>query len=70
MSIEDTLRTAGWVTSREAAQMLGVAQGYIRCLVGRGRLTPEHLGQMLFFQESDIWEYKRTHPRVGSRRAA
>lgn len=68
------IRIPGWLTVKEAAEVLGCSPGQIRWYVVKGylkqpaRLTDaEHA--MMLFKESEILAYKADHPRIGKIRA-
>lgn len=62
---------SGWLTSKEAAELMGVSQMYIRTRLRQlGLLQPRKVGHMLLWRREDIEEYLLRHPRVGKLRAA
>ena len=68
------IRIPGWLTVAEAAEVLGCSPGQIRWYVVKGYLKmPARLTDsphaMMLFKESEIMEYKATHPRIGKIRA-
>ena len=62
-----TIRIKGWLSTAEAAELLGVRQSYIRYLTALGYMPrpAAGIGRAALYKESDIREYRRTHPRVG-----
>ena len=63
------IRINGWLSTAEAAKFLGVSQSYIRYLAARRYISRPAvgIGRAALYKESDIHEYKRTHPRVGQK---
>ncbi len=61
----------GYLTSREAAEVLGVSVAYMKRLVQLGKLQPYVIrgSEARLFRQEDIHNYKRLHPAVGQRRA-
>jgi excisionase family DNA binding protein len=53
-----------WLTTREAAGILGVSPGRVRQLALEGRLPFERFGQSLAFKRTDL---KRFKPRSSGR---
>lgn len=66
--LEIALRKAGWITSKEAAGVLGVETGYVAYLTWLCKLTPQVVGRSRWYRRSDVDAYKRSHPRVGMAR--
>lgn len=68
------VRIPGWLTTQEAADYLGCSPGQIRWYVHKGYLPmPARLseapGSALLHKESEIANYKESHPQVGKIRA-
>ena len=61
------IKIKGWLSTTEAAELLGVRQSYIRYLTALGYMPrpAAGIGRAALYKESDIREYRRTHPRVG-----
>ena len=55
-----------WVTSREAAEMMGCSLDYIHRLNALGVLVPvKPHSRACMYRRRDIERYIRTHPRLG-----
>lgn len=60
-----------WLTSAEAAQMMGCSVGYLHRLNHLGALTPIRVGtRFIMYRRRDIERYIETHPRLGLGRSA
>lgn len=62
------LELDGYVSTREAADAMGVDTAYIHRLAAEGRLTISlkvRGTNSRFYREEDVTNYIQTHPRVG-----
>lgn len=48
-----------WLTTRDAAALLGVSAGTVRAQVLKGRLVAEKRGRDLFFDRQELARYAR-----------
>lgn len=55
----------GYLTSAQAARLLGVRAHYVLRLVAMGKLSSKLIVGRRLFSRADIEEYKLRHPRVG-----
>jgi excisionase family DNA binding protein len=67
--VEQALKDEGWVSTAEAAAILGVHYKYLYVMERAGRLQCRmNLGRQRFYRRSEIEHYLATHPNVGKRR--
>lgn len=59
-----------WLTTRQAAELMGVSETYVRGRAFRGHFTPEYIDNKPFYRKRQVLEYIRSHPHLGKRRAA
>lgn len=63
----------GYLTTRQAAERMGVSQLYVSRLVHLGRLNPIRIGdeqcRLRLFPVAEIERYIQGHPRLGRRRS-
>jgi excisionase family DNA binding protein len=68
------LSDTGFVTTREAAEILGTSVTYVWQLTKKGWLKPYKIGtgssmRLSLYRKSDVEAYRDTHPRLGTRSA-
>lgn len=54
-----------WVTSREAAEMMGVSLQYMYRLKELGKLSPVNVGGRNMYRRLEIERYIDSHPLLG-----
>jgi excisionase family DNA binding protein len=57
MTITDDFNPSEWITTKEAAELTGYTQSYIRKAISRGRLDAEKIGRDRLLRRDDILEY-------------
>jgi hypothetical protein len=65
--LETSRREAGWMTSREVADFLGVSMQYVERLHGMRLLKSEKLAGRRMYRRGEIEAYRDSHPRLGER---
>lgn len=55
-----------YLTTPEAAEILGVAAGTVRAQVSRGNLSAQKIGRDNYIAQSEIERYQREKPSQGS----
>lgn len=55
-----------FISSRQAADMMGINMHYLQRLKQLGALTPVHkVGQVNFYRKVDVVRYMESHPNLG-----
>ena len=68
--MDSDLRVAGWLTTRQAAEELGVSPAYVYRLVHLQLLFPRRFAGRRLYRVEDIRQYQATHPRLGRLRVS
>jgi hypothetical protein len=66
-TMEGNLRREGWITTAEAAKLMGVRWKYVHYLTFLGKLTCQKVSNSNWYREQDILAYIESHPRLGKR---
>ena len=69
------LSARGLIDAQQAREILGISVGYLERLVQLGKLKPivfttRVRGRDRFYRLTEVEQYKREHPRCGSKRTA
>lgn len=70
MSPLTALNLRDWLTSREAAIMMGCSIEYMHRLNYLGALHPEKVGSTCMYRKVEIERYIETHPQLNRRERA
>ena len=54
-----------WITTKEAAELTGYTDAYLRQLIGRGRLRAKKRGRDWFLSKADVLAYAEEMKRLG-----
>jgi hypothetical protein len=60
--MEEIVELSGWITSRQAARLMGVSIRYLYRI--REYLPPHHIGRALLYRKEDVEAYIASHPRL------
>lgn len=61
----DHFNPTEWITTKEAAELTGYADAYIRQLIGRRRLQAKKRGRDWFLSKADVLAYAEEMKRLG-----
>ena len=61
----DDFEPTKWITTKEAAELTGYTDAYLRQLIGRGRLKAEKRGRDWFLSKADVLAYAEEMKRLG-----
>jgi len=64
-NVTQTKRMAGYITTKEAAQLAGVTDGYIRLLLGRGTLKGKRFGRDWLVSRKSVEQFAQTERKPG-----
>jgi excisionase family DNA binding protein len=63
--VTQTKRMTGYITTKEAAQLAGVTDGYIRLLLGRGILKGKRFGRDWLVSRKSVEQFAQTERKPG-----
>jgi excisionase family DNA binding protein len=64
-NVTPTKRMTSYITTKEAAQLAGVTDGYIRLLLGRGTLKGKRFGRDWLVSRKSVEQFAQTERKPG-----
>lgn len=64
-SVGKTKRMTGYITTKQAADIAGVTDGYIRLLLGRGTLKGKRFGRDWLVSRKSVEQFAQTERKPG-----
>ena len=68
MAFENRTTLVDWITTDEAAALVGYVVEYVRCLAREGRIHAEKRGRDWWVDRDDLLRYKAQMDRLGEQK--